>query len=220
MYYKLLYLLQNNKEFKYLIIGTDYFQFSFLSDTRNYMYSFLLSEGYQNDYEKKGKLELLYEFCLAIWNNKRNSGKYIRQWICHVPEPQNLNYQKKNGQYIVYGINSKPGERIYRDYAIKDVQLYYFKKILDICEKNKIELYVIMPPLQEGELILHDNEEREIFDKMIYSELNKKGFRDRYINFMKLKGVSPFTDFMDVTHLNARAADEYSDYMHRIIFKK
>ena len=38
MYYKLVYLLKNNSNIDTVILGTDYFQFSFFSNTRNYIY--------------------------------------------------------------------------------------------------------------------------------------------------------------------------------------
>ena len=50
MYYKLQYLLNNGCEVDTLVIGTDYFQFSVFSDTRNYVYDGLLGEDYVRDY--------------------------------------------------------------------------------------------------------------------------------------------------------------------------
>ena len=50
MYYKLQYLLDNGCKVDTLVIGTDYFQFSVFSDSRNYVYDGLLGNDYLRDY--------------------------------------------------------------------------------------------------------------------------------------------------------------------------
>ena len=55
----------NIKKIKYLIMGVDYFQFSFLSDTRNYIYGNKFSNEYMKDFENSknfiNKLNFYFE---------------------------------------------------------------------------------------------------------------------------------------------------------------
>ena len=50
MYYKLLFLEKKDKKIDYLVIGTDYFQFSVYGDSRNYIYDRLFGLDYMKDY--------------------------------------------------------------------------------------------------------------------------------------------------------------------------
>lgn len=169
MYYKLLYLLDNDADVEYLVIGTDYFQFSFLSDTRNYVYYTLLQEEYRDDFSE-GWIEKKEEQYKMLWVNEQNALLSCAKFLLNVKAPDKLNYQKVNGQYVSYGVSSEY-DIIDRDYTILDIQLDYFRKIIALCEEEDIELYVIMPPLRENEVMSHTDEEREEFNNMIYDEL-------------------------------------------------
>lgn len=219
MYYKLLYLMENNEPIEYLIIGIDYFQFSFLSDTRNYIYSLLLPKEYGDDFEERSWIEAKEDYYTRLWTNKQNVlPDCIKLLMCRVA-PATVNYQKKNGQYVVNG-NASPDNFVDRDYTVLDVQYEYFQRILSICEENNIELYVIMPPLWEGETSTHTDQEREEFNMMIRTELTKTPYADNYINYSEEEGLSSYQDFTDVTHLKPEAADEYSEYINEKIFGK
>lgn len=70
---------------------------------------------------------------------------------------------------------------------------------------------MIMPPLWSGETKLHTDEERKVFDDMIRSELSGTAFAGNYINYSEENGLLPYTDFIDITHLNAEASDRFSE---------
>lgn len=217
MYYKLLYLLDNNKKIDYLIIGTDYFQFSFLSDTRNYAYSKLFSEDYSVDFGETSWLDRQESYYTSLWTNKQNALLSCVYLFFQKDVPKNINYQKENGQYIVYG-NANPDDTIDRDYTILDIQYKYFKWIIDLCETKGIELYVIMPPLWKGETLSHTDKERKQFDDMILNELKDTPYNNHYVNYSAENGLLPYTDFIDVTHLTPEAADRYSEFLNNKIF--
>lgn len=217
MYYKLLYLIEHKKPIKYLIIGTAYFQFSFLADTRNYIYSKLFPEEYQQDFGDKSRLDIMLEYYKTIWSNKQNARSACLKFILNKPAPPNITHQKDNGQFVEPG-TANPDEVIDRNYSVLDIQLDYFRKIIAACEANGIQLYVIMPPLWSGETQLHTDEERKVFDDMIRSELSGTAFAGNYINYSEENGLSPYTDFTDITHLNAEASDRFSEYISEKIF--
>jgi hypothetical protein len=217
MYYKFLYLLDHDEQIDYLIIGTDYFQFSFLSDTRNYIYSRLFPEEYLADYENTSWLESKEAYYTRLWTNKQNAILSCIQYILKRPEPEKINYQKENGQYVVNG-EADPNARIDRDYSILDVQYDYFIKIIELCEKENIQLFVIMPPLWEGETESHSAQERREFNNMINDALSRTNYRDNYINYSEEMGLSSYQDFIDVTHLKPAAADTFSQYINDRVF--
>lgn len=217
MYYKLLYLLDHEEKIDYLIIGTDYFQFSFLSDTRNYIYSKLFPEEYSDDFESGSWIDRQEAYYTRLWTNKQNALPACVRYILRRPAPENVNFQKDNGQYVVNG-EADPNATIDRDYTILDIQYDYFIKIIDLCEKENIQMYVIMPPLWEGETASHTEQERKEFNEMITGTLSGTCYSDNYINYSEEEGLSSYTDFIDITHLKPSAADEFSKYINQRIF--
>ena len=217
MYYKLVYLLEHEKSIEYLIIGTDYFQFSLFSKSRNYAYNKWLSKEYVADYGQYNWITQTEERLFSLWNNKQNALSSCIRFIQGVKEPENKNYQRQNGQYVVYG-NANKSETIVRNYDIRDIQYQYFKKIISLCEEWGIKLYIIMPPLREGELVGHSSLERDEFDVMIEKELKNTPYAGNYINYSRENGLLPYTEFIDITHLNPLAANKYSEYLNDVIF--
>ncbi|WP_027728021.1 hypothetical protein [Treponema sp. C6A8] len=221
IYYKILYLLQNNKNIRCLLIGTDYFQFSFLSDTRSHIYSQLFPKRYIYDFKRNS----FSYWPHIIQKNYRNIQDFvfndsttinILRYFFHKPISYQLPYLKDNGQYITYG-NAKGTEKEPRDYTILNIQYEYFLKIIKLCEKEKINLFVIMPPLWKAELYSHSENERIEFNKMILNTLSNTSFSGHYLNYSEENGISEYTDFTDTTHLNSIAADKYSEYIDKKI---
>ena len=218
MYYKLLYLLQNNKKMDYVIIGTDYFQFSFLSSTRNYVYGDLLSDEYLRDYPNTDSwYDRQVMKATNVWENKQNAFYSVIKYICGWPEPQNVNCQKENGQYVVHG-HADGDEIVDRDYSVLDIQYEYFERIISLCESENIELYVIMPPLWEAEVATHTSDERDVINDMILEALRGTAYEGNYINFSEIEGLSSYKDFTDGSHLTLEAADRFSVYIDKAIF--
>ena len=112
IYYKLQYLKDHNSlKFKYVIVGVSCFQFSFLSDTRNYVFNRYFNEDYQKDFEKGSDLFNLISFNHTesklnefVTINISNTIIYFMLGIKAVILNHNYSeksYLKPNGQYIV-----------------------------------------------------------------------------------------------------------------------
>ena len=220
MYYKLMYLLENDKQIDTLIIGTDYFAFSFLSDSRNYIYGDLFPHEYMDDFENAGnRINQFGNKMSILWKNKQNALPAVEDYVRRKHPPENLNYQKENGQYIAYG-QATGDETVDREYNILDVLYSYYDKIIGVCQEEEIDLWIIMPPLWEAETRGHTDEERREFDEMIENSLKGTPFENHYINYTTIEGLASYEDFIDVTHLSAEAADRYSEYINEKIFDK
>ncbi|MCR5268067.1 MAG: hypothetical protein K6E16_06110 [Lachnospiraceae bacterium] len=218
MYYKLLYLLDHGENVEHLVIGTDYFQFSFLSDTRNYVYNNLFPAEYRADYGDLSEIEIKKDYFVRLWSNKQNALLACLRYVLGRPKPEHVKMLKENGQYLVYG-QADPEEIVDRDYTVMDIQYRYFRKIIACCEEHDIDLYVIMPPLSEGEIKTHTDEERQVFDTMILRELEGTPYRGHYHNYRNEKGLLPYTEFIDATHLKPDAAQRYSTFLNAEIFE-
>lgn len=214
MYYKLLFLEEKNKKIDYLVIGTDYFQFSFHGDSRNYIYDRLFGIEYMRDYNTSIADEIFSDI-VYFWKTKRNSAQFIIPYLKGEPAGENINYLKDNGQYVVYGA-ATDADTVDRCYMIREVQERYFLKIIEYCEDNNIELYVIMPPTRDEELASYTKEEMDSFDQMIEEALGDR-FQGRYLNCSNLPEFKHYSNYTDITHLNAEAADRYSEYLNETL---
>ena len=75
-----------------------------------------------------------------------------------------------------------------------------------------------MPPLWEGEISSHSDEERVNFNEMIRNSLVETPYDGHYINYSEEEGLSSYKDFIDITHLTLEAADDYSEYINNRLF--
>lgn len=215
MYYKLLYLLNHGQKIEYLVIGTDYFQFSFLSDTRNYIYSKLFPKEYGLDYAS-GWLETQEKYIFTQWNARKNVLANSLKYILQRGTPEKKNYQKENGQYIAYGTAS-PDDTANRDSTILDVQYKYYTEIINLCKMKSIKLYVVMPPARNSELSSYTQEEMEAFNRMIEESLGEQN-KVNYYNCSQLEGFTDYSNYIDSTHLNKDAADRFSIVLNDMIW--
>lgn len=212
MYYKLTWLVKKNKIPKYVILGVDYFQFSFLSDSRNSVYKDWLEEDYLKDYKTAES---------SIWNLKEwytNSdlfkftrlkylGGLIRSEVA-------TSVQKENGQYC------RPGKALPNDrysYSINrlDIQVNYFEKLLALCAKTKCKVFLCMLPARSNALLNYTTPEIAEFNDFIFSHTSRDVV---YLNHSVALKYS-IEDYSDITHLNPAAADKYSIFLNSIIIK-
>lgn len=211
MYYKILYLEKEEKEFDYLVIGTDYFQFSFLGDSRNYIYDRLLGLDYVKDYNSC-ILDEVFSDILYFWKTKRASGKFCFSYLKGEPVGEHVNFLKSNGQYIAYGKASSE-DSIDRNGTILEMQKRYFQKIVDYCRDNEITFYVVMPPVRDAEMASYKEIELNNFDKMLHEVLGED-YERSYIDCSNLEEFKHYSNYTDITHLNEKAADRFSIYLN------
>ncbi len=204
IYYKLLWLEKNNKKFDYLILGTDYFQFGFISDTRNYAYTPYLGEQYAKDYPA------------VSWNISRvkNELEFLKPYKLRtlIDFPYAKHDLKRNGQFVRRG---SPGEIMIhkRDSKFLELQTKYFERITSFCKSRGIKLIVCMPPLRHEEIKQYTVKEIQYFGSFI----------SRYIVgdvvFLDFSNSDNYTsnDFIDMFHLNQDAAVKFSQELNTLI---
>jgi hypothetical protein len=205
-YYKLKLLIEGKKEIKYLILGVDYFQFSFLSDTRNYIYADYLGEDYLNDFDSNVLIQKVnYHLRNLTPRPLLNS---ILRGI-----PNEKPYLKENGQYIRPGIANKT-DNVKRDIKRLDIQVEYFNKILDLCLAKNIKCFLVMPPVRENELNSYTEEDILGFNSFLSSNVDLT--KVEYLNYSKNNEFS-ISDYTDITHLNGNAAIRFSKMLNDTI---
>jgi hypothetical protein len=209
-YYKLKYLERNNNLPKYLILGVDYFEFSYLLDTRNYAYRKYLGKEYLKDfnddfnaYTNQMLMVKQNQFFLRLDNIKRVVNKDAK-----------IPYLKENGQYIRYG-KAKKRDYVERNSQMLDIQLKYFIDILDYCDQKDIEVFMVLLPLRENELKNYDNETLDAYNKFFNARTGE------HVHFLDYSTSDKFTieDFQDITHLNIEGADKFTKLLDEEIKK-
>lgn len=206
LYNKLLFVDKNNKEYEYLVLGLDFFQFSVFSGTRNYVYDDFFGIEYLSDYEE-GSSEVDYYLELLKIEKFRESIKLINS-------KEKPSFIKKNGQYIQY-IRPMSLNGIKRDSNKLKLQIDYFEKILDYCKKKKIKVFLCMLPIQEKEKINYSNKIVDDFYKFISGYLNENVL---LLNFTDDKNYTR-TDYLDVTHFTEASANKFSSQLNDSIIK-
>ena len=212
IFHKLKYCIDNNKIPRSLVLGVDYFQFSFKSSTRNYTYGKLLGKRFLDDYKYQNIniyiLENYIKNSLSPKSFFTSLAKLMLSYRKHA-------FLKQNGQFICPG-NANPRETIIRDINRISFQEDYFKEILDLCERNDMQIFLIMPPVRDNELSSYSQEQIDEFNNYINQFVSDNLF---YINFSK-DASFVLSDFTDITHLNKEAADVFTSKLDSIIVNK
>lgn len=205
IFYKMVFLDSHNKDFDYLILGIDYFQFSFNSRTRDYIYIDFFDKSYSEDLNAKSfKLKLNY------YLDNANPNKLLS-----LITKESTPFLKENGQYI------KPGKAIERDKIERDInrlkfQEDFFKKTIDFCKSKNIKVFIVMLPTRINELSLYTEKEIKEFNDYIESFLDYKTIF--YLNFSENKGFNT-EDYTDITHFNENASNIFSKILNEDILK-
>lgn len=197
LFHKLNYLIQLGKKFDKVVLGIDYHQFSFKSDTRNYVYGDLLGEEYMKDYEDGSTFFPKLEYYLGnIHPNKLRRLKHV----------DNKPFLRDNGHFVKYS-EAKISDTVERDLTRLDFQVEYFEKMLILCKAHNIRVFMVMLPLRENELKVHTAEERQDFKSFIRSYTNSVDVF--YLDYSENHKFE-MKDFTDITHFNAAAADRFT----------
>jgi hypothetical protein len=206
LYYKLQFLEANNKKFDVLILGYDYFGFSYISDTRNYIYEDYFATQYSEDYRHKASIDKRFNSFITM--NFTQTFKPFRIGLFKNPVP-NMPYITEKGQYVRFGIASPYKSNTEKDSAkILDVQVKYFYKIVSYCKQKKIQLILVMIPARKIELENYTKLEMKKVDNVIKLGMSKYPSTC----FLDYCNDSSFhtADFEDELHLNKYGADKIS----------
>ncbi len=196
IYYKLKYLEKNNISYHYLVLGVDYFQFSYKSDSRNYVYGKLLGSDYLNDFNSN-----IFSLKFAQYKTVINPKTLLR-----LRPGKPVPVLKENGQYIR---NRKASlhDKVERDINRLPFQVDYFNRIIDYFNKNNIKLFLVMLPTRKNELDCYDKNQIEEFDSFITNQLFEKNCV--FWNF-SLDSSYSIDNYTDITHFNSETADRFS----------
>jgi hypothetical protein len=204
MYHKLKWL--DSDSLKVVVMGVDYFTFSYLSNKRNYAYGPLFGHEYLGDYYR-GPVPMIGFYKDAIFQRIVNYAGFDRTkfLIRAVALGTNKNRPKlkANGQYIYPGV-AKASDKIERDTTMLPVQKDYFEKIVAYCDDRNIKLILVMPPTREEERINYTAKSIIRFENYL-----SRFKTSTYLNFSESKDYV-MKDFSDITHLNEAAADRFS----------
>jgi hypothetical protein len=204
MYYKLTWL--DSDSLKIVVMGVDYFTFSYLSDKRNYAYGPLFGDEYLKDYYSgpAGKVKFYSD---AVYQRLINYAGFDRTKFLIRSFVMGANKQrpklKSNGQYIYPGV-AKESDRIVRDTTMLPIQKDYFKRIVAWCNDRNVKLVLVMPPTRKEERTNYTAKSIAAFEKYLSQFENTT-----YLNFSEAKDYE-MKDFSDITHLNEAAADRFS----------
>ncbi|MEZ6060294.1 MAG: hypothetical protein R3C19_08040 [Planctomycetaceae bacterium] len=200
MYYKLKWLDDHGKSFRYLIAGVDFFQFSFHSDRRNYVYSTLLDDAYAADFP-----------ALPFWHKRR----WVRPGLFRGLNPKHLfassegrPFFKANGQYIMPGTASAT-DTVQRSTERLPLQVKYFEKMLQHCRERNITVFLCLLPIRPEEQRVYDRQQLAEFMNF----LRHYESRDTIVVDCTFDSGYTMADYTDITHLNERAADRFSEQL-------
>lgn len=199
MYHKLKWLRDRGKQFQYLVIGVDFFQFEFISHYRNHLYAPYLGEAYLADYEPRPFAEK------KLWLKK-----YIRSLnpkYLFIPD-NGRTFLRDNGQYIKPGTAS-PSDRTDRTTRRLPLQVDYFERMLADCREHGTQVFLCMLPIRLEERNAYEDGDIEEFMEFIRQYTNDDvvlinySFDESYV----------MSDYTDITHLNEAAADRLSEQL-------
>lgn len=199
IYYKLQYLKINDKLPAIVVLGTDYFQFSFISNTRNYIYKDLFQAEYMKDYR--------YDYAASMDEKMTRFQNSLRKRFesLKYKERENKSLLKDNGHMSV---NSQAGKDVFfeRDKKRLKIQEEYFEEILKFNRENNIKTILVMPPLRDIERRNYTREDIDNFEDFLQRNM-KQG--EGYLNYAFDDEFS-LEDFCDKTHLNKYGASKFS----------
>ncbi|MBY0493535.1 MAG: DUF1574 domain-containing protein [Cyanobacteria bacterium] len=223
VYYKLKYLDERGVRFHTIVMGVDYFEFSFLSDRRNVAYSKYLGDEYLRDFASPdvSRAAHILNTVLHPIDEQAFNNTMIRQFTrpasllleravtvmqASPPRPPIRAVLKPNGQYIL-DAGPQRVDPIRRDATRLPIQEQYFKRILQWAAERKVSVVMVMPPLRKMELDAYPPGIVDAFDDWLERAAADHGAA--YVNFARDPGFTD-QDFADVTHLTEAAADRWS----------
>jgi hypothetical protein len=215
-YYKLRYLEELNKTPKYVILGTEYFQFAWFLDDLNSLYRPFFPKAYFDDYK-----DSIFPDIIGYKNRKNTafnhfmSKKFSNTFFPFINgvmnyvtggTPKNNIYISHNGQYISHA-SANPNDSIVYDYRKNRLLERYFYEIIDYCKQKNIKLWLVMTPALSNTLKYYPSEVVQSYNELITSMADNKNIF--FYNYSTDTSYS-IQDFKDVSHLNVGAADRFT----------
>ncbi|HEX8563152.1 MAG TPA: hypothetical protein VF676_09260 [Flavobacterium sp.] len=205
IYYKLLYLLDHTQDFDYIVLGMDFFQFSFKSEIRNYAYSSVLGDDYMSDFES-GKMESHLRHYFDNMNPKK---------LLSIRAKVKAPILKKNGHLITFEAATEQ-DSIERDIRRLKFQMQYFNKVISLCKRERIVVFMTMLPTRKNELASYTAAEMAEFRSYI-----SRVVEDQNVFLLDYTNAAGYTikDYTDVSHFNEQGARKFSSKLNDTIQK-
>ena len=162
MYYKIKQAIAECPNLHTIIIGYEFFQFSFLSDTRNYVYCHYLPEEYLKDYEFSLIPISIQPYMHFVRNNKNYIGQFLRALLTK----ESKGRLSARGQYTYEG-KATPNDMVKRNSNILPVQDYYFNKIVSLLGNTKYDVFFVTMPIRNNEYNSYTADTIDYFQKKI-----------------------------------------------------
>lgn len=207
-----LYTLKYNK-IKSLVYGIDFMSFN---ENRSIKKDFKSFDELSDKIDKKKKiynydfyfnLDTFYDSLTVLYQNimekkvieiSYSSENGMREHNNHIDALRHgtFDLDKKLNKSIKDYFGVKKG--IYKNYKFSKKYLEYFKKTINYCNKNNIEVWVYIPPMQNKHL----------------QELKRQGYFERFEEFKK--ELVEVTDYIDFTSSNqfTKNKNNYWDTSH------
>ncbi len=212
-YYKLVYLLNSGHRIDTLFLGADYFEFGIKSDTRNYVYDKLFDDNYYKDYNENIVDEIIANGKQLFYNNQLLCFKAFYSIL----RPNGAKgILRGNGQYI-YDSKASKNDSVKRKMEVLDFQYDYYLELIKMCHKNNINVIVFTMPVRDTEMSSYTKEYISKIHKLIKEPLTKGGI---YVDLSNSEKFKDYHKYTDITHLNSKAADEFTDYFWKRINNK
>ena len=225
-YYKLQYLNKNKIVPDTIILGVDYFEFSFVSEAMTDTYKQYFSKEYitsineynsANSANNKNKTENIDDYVNATLSNifGRSASQYVNYLYNYIVYHRaEAPYLKKNGQYIINPVpKGREGDFVKRDTTILNIQKEYFEKIISYSKANNIIVFLVMPPTRNIERKSYSDNYITNFDKYFIEKCEKN--KIFYINYFNVN--FDLSLFMDDTHLTPNGASVFSNLLNNDI---
>jgi hypothetical protein len=213
---KMMYLKRKNINYQTLVLGVDYFLFSYIDDSRDYAYEKWFNDD-SNEYLKSIK------FYLDEYSNYQGweKTKIIIETIDTLIKNPNLSSfagleYKENGHLLDTWHAALETDAVDRQYSILEVQKKAFLNIINYCKKSKIKLFLVMPPVRKNEMRCYPDSIIEKFDNY-FSSFNSKNVK--YLNY-SMDDDFLLEDYSDITHLNGFGAKKLTLKLNLEIIKK
>ncbi len=206
VYYKLKWLRKHGVQFRYLALGVDLFQFSYMSFYRNREYARYFGEDYLADYEHRPWRDLGLQLRKRI---RALNPKYV-----FMPNNGRI-FQRENGQYIKPG-RARPTDTARRSTRRLPVQVAYFEKVLEDCRQHGVTVFLCMLPVRPEERNCYQPGEIEEFMDFIRGYTSDDVILLDY-TYDERYGMS---DYTDITHFNEAAAERFSVQLNEAIMAR
>lgn len=208
-YYKLDYLKRIDRLPETVLLGVDYFEFSFVSAGMQSTYDAYFDATYDEVLRNCSSLEFagiskLDDKIGQILNdyfikNYYNALSYIYE---RCKGNREVSFVSACGQYRIFPQpKASVGDFLTRSSVILPEQQKAYEDILSFCSEKDIKLILIMLPLRDIELDCYSRETIETFDALFA--------KNQYLNYAKNASFG-LSDYMDDTHLNLKGADKFT----------